>query len=95
MDVMIRIRHVFATSATTNAQNAQTVIHIHRNPMTIISSTGQGIPGVTLSCQVCHAQPYRNCNGCHVGGDMLTGSSYCAFEIGRNYLKSNERYKEI
>ena len=26
---------------------------------------------------------------------MLTGSSYCAFEIGRNYLKDNERYKEF
>ena len=52
-----------------------------------------GDSGVTLSCQVCHSQPYRNCNGCHVGGDGITGSSYLTFEIGRNYLKTNERYK--
>ena len=48
----------------------------------------------SLSCQVCHSQPYRNCNGCHVGGDQITGSSYLTFEIGRNYLKENTRYKK-
>ncbi len=58
------------------------------------TSHWSGDSGVTLSCQVCHSQAYRNCNGCHVGGAKLTGSSYCSFEIGRNYLKDNERYKD-
>ena len=53
-----------------------------------------GTSGVTLSCQVCHSQNYKNCNGCHVGGDGITGSSYLTFEIGRNYLKGNARYQD-
>ena len=53
-----------------------------------------GNSGITLSCQVCHAQAYKNCNGCHVGGDGITGSSYITFEIGRNYLKDNSRYED-
>ncbi|RMH72614.1 MAG: hypothetical protein D6675_04265 [Gemmatimonadetes bacterium] len=44
--------------------------------------------GNKLQCQVCHSQSYKNCNGCHVGGDGITGSSYLTFEIGRNYMKS-------
>jgi hypothetical protein len=52
-----------------------------------------GNAGVTLSCQVCHSQQYKNCNGCHVAEGRITGSSYLSFEIGRNYLKDNERYK--
>jgi len=52
-----------------------------------------GDAGVTLSCQVCHAQDYKNCNGCHAG-EGITGSSYLTFEIGQNYLKANERYKD-
>ena len=52
-----------------------------------------GDAGVTLSCQVCHAQTYKNCNGCHAG-EGITGSSYLTFEIGRNYLKDNERYRD-
>jgi len=54
----------------------------------------KGDSGVTLTCQVCHSQPYKNCNGCHVAGSGITGSSYLTFEIGKNYLKStNDRYK--
>jgi thiosulfate/3-mercaptopyruvate sulfurtransferase len=53
-----------------------------------------GSSGVTLSCQVCHSQPYKNCNGCHVGGDGITGSSYLTFEIGQNYLRDNARYED-
>ncbi len=45
----------------------------------------ENAPG--LSCQVCHSQPYKNCNGCHVGKG-ITGESYMQFKIGRNYLKS-------
>lgn len=52
-----------------------------------------GESGVTLACQVCHSQTYKNCNGCHVGGEGITGSSYLTFEIGRNYLKDNSRYE--
>lgn len=37
-----------------------------------------------LSCQVCHSQPYKNCNGCHTGGAGITGSSYIKFKIGKN-----------
>lgn len=54
----------------------------------------EGKSDVSLSCQVCHSQPYKNCNGCHAGGDSITGSSYITFEIGRNYLKENTRYKK-
>lgn len=53
-----------------------------------------GTAGVALSCHVCHAQTYKNCNGCHAGGDGITGNSYLAFEIGRNYLTDNDRYSE-
>ncbi len=53
-----------------------------------------GDSGVTLSCQVCHSQAYKNCNGCHVAGGGITGSSYLSFEIGRNYLKDNARYND-
>jgi len=55
----------------------------------------RGDSGVTLTCQVCHSQSYKNCNGCHVAGGGITGSSYLSFEIGRNYLKeTNDRYKD-
>lgn len=54
-----------------------------------------GDAGVTLSCQVCHSQPYKNCNGCHAKGTAeeggITGSSYLLTKIGRNPLKSEER----
>jgi thiosulfate/3-mercaptopyruvate sulfurtransferase len=35
-----------------------------------------------MSCQVCHSQTYKGCNGCHVG-EGITGSSYPIFKIGR------------
>jgi len=54
----------------------------------------EGISRVKLTCQVCHSQPYKNCNGCHVGGSGITGSSYLSFEIGKNYLKNTDRYGE-
>jgi len=38
----------------------------------------------TLSCQVCHSQPYKNCNGCHTGGSGISGSSYFKFKIAKN-----------
>jgi len=44
-----------------------------------------------LSCQVCHSQPYKNCNACHTGGEGITGSSYFTFKIAKNYLKSPDR----
>jgi len=44
-----------------------------------------------LSCQVCHSQPYKNCNACHTGGDGITGSSYITLKIGKNYIKSAHR----
>lgn len=37
-----------------------------------------------LSCQVCHSQPYKNCNGCHTGGAGITGPSYFKFKIAKN-----------
>jgi thiosulfate/3-mercaptopyruvate sulfurtransferase len=52
-----------------------------------------GNSGVTLACQVCHAQTYKNCNGCHAGKG-ITGSSYLTFEIGKNYLNQNKRYQD-
>lgn len=37
-----------------------------------------------LACQVCHSQPYKNCNSCHTGGAGITGSSYITFKIAKN-----------
>jgi len=36
-----------------------------------------------FSCQVCHSQSYKSCNGCHAG-QGITGSSYPTFKIGYN-----------
>lgn len=47
--------------------------------------------GRELACQVCHSQPYKNCNSCHVGSwqDGSEGySEYTEFRIGRNYNES-------
>ena len=49
----------------------------------------------SLSCQVCHAQPYKNCNGCHTGGAGITGSSYMAFKIAKNPIPSERRPYKI
>jgi hypothetical protein len=38
----------------------------------------------SLSCHVCHSQPYKNCDGCHTGGSGITGSSYFKFKIAKN-----------
>ena len=49
------------------------------------------------SCQVCHAQPYKNCSSCHVGKDKngltfyKTKASWLDFKIGLNPLKSEKR----
>lgn len=47
--------------------------------------------GSKLACQVCHSQPYKNCNGCHVDGVGITGKSYPSFKIGKNFIKSADR----
>ncbi|MBN2008711.1 hypothetical protein JW960_05155 [candidate division KSB1 bacterium] len=38
----------------------------------------------SLSCHVCHSQPYKSCNGCHTGGAGITGNSYFKFKIAKN-----------
>lgn len=44
----------------------------------------------TVSCQVCHAQPYNNCTACHTGGawksdpDYLEQNPEAGFRIGLN-----------
>ena len=48
-----------------------------------------------LSCQVCHSQPYKNCNSCHTGGAGITGSSYLALKIAKNPLASASRPYKI
>ncbi len=48
-----------------------------------------------LACQVCHSQSYKNCNGCHTGGQGITGSSYMAFKIGKNPEITENRPYEI
>ena len=54
--------------------------------------------GNNLSCQVCHAVAYNNCEGCHVTTNAQTGvisatlqGSKLGFLIGRNPLQSYER----
>lgn len=39
-----------------------------------------------VTCQVCHAQPYNNCSGCHVkdGGGYELAKTWYEFKIGRN-----------
>jgi len=44
-----------------------------------------------LACQVCHAQDYVNCNGCHTGASENPERIYRDFKIARNYLKSSTR----
>lgn len=50
-----------------------------------------------LSCQVCHAEPYKNCYGCHFGMDTLgfryfrLDKSTLEVKIGRNSRVSEER----
>jgi len=50
-----------------------------------------------VSCQVCHAMPYKNCYSCHVAKDILdlpyfrTESTEMGFKIGFNPLQSDER----
>ena len=50
-----------------------------------------------LSCQVCHALPYKNCYTCHVGKDIFdlpyfkTDPSEMGFKIGLNPLQSEDR----
>ena len=49
-----------------------------------------------LSCQVCHAQPYKNCNSCHTGGAGITGNSYLELKIAKNPLPPTVRsYKYV
>ncbi len=48
-----------------------------------------------LACQVCHSQPYKNCNGCHTGGAGITGSSYIDFKIAKNPKQSDRRPYKI
>lgn len=51
----------------------------------------------SLQCQVCHAQSYNNCYGCHVGKDKKglpyykTDKSEFNFKIGRNPDKTKDR----
>jgi len=49
----------------------------------------------TLACQVCHSQPYKNCNSCHTGGAGITGSSYLAFKIAKNPIPLLRRYQVV
>lgn len=57
----------------------------------------RGTSQTLLQCQVCHAQPYNNCYGCHVGKDQKglsyfkTDRSVFDFKIGRNPFKSADR----
>ncbi len=50
-----------------------------------------------LQCQVCHSQPYNNCESCHVAKDdkglgyFTTERSWFTFKIGENHLKSEKR----
>ena len=47
----------------------------------------KGSAGKTVSCYVCHSQPYKNCYGCHTGSGLERPSNI-AFKIGKNYNKS-------
>lgn len=50
-----------------------------------------------VSCQVCHAMPYKNCTSCHFGRDkqglkyFKTEASTMDFKIGLNPLQSQRR----
>ncbi len=48
-----------------------------------------------LSCSVCHSQPYRNCNSCHVGGEGITGEPYFKFKIGKNSNPQDRSYQWV
>lgn len=50
-----------------------------------------------VSCQVCHAMPYKNCSSCHFGRDkqglkfFKTKAATLEFKIGLNPLQSQKR----
>jgi thiosulfate/3-mercaptopyruvate sulfurtransferase len=48
-----------------------------------------------LSCSICHSQPYRNCNGCHVGGAGITGTPYFVLKIGKNSNPEDRLYEWV
>jgi len=48
-----------------------------------------------LSCQVCHAQDYKSCNKCHVGGAGIAEPSYITFKIGRNPIPGEREYDYV
>lgn len=48
-----------------------------------------------LSCQVCHAQDYKNCNKCHVGGTGIREPSYLSFKIGKNPIPGEREYEYV
>jgi hypothetical protein len=54
-----------------------------------------------LSCQVCHAMPYKNCYACHVAKDKQglnyyqTKGSMLDFKIGLNPLQSEKRPEQF
>ena len=56
---------------------------------------GSGAP--LLQCQICHSQPYNNCNGCHVKKSdegscyFELDKSWFDFKIGKNPLKDVTR----
>ena len=55
----------------------------------------------SVSCQVCHSMPYKNCYSCHVGKDdnglnyFKTEPSVMGFKIGLNPLKSADRPEDF
>lgn len=88
-----------------SAGKAQDRYHLEQRPQCIDchSSISNGpIPEHVIhknvSCYVCHAAPYQNCNSCHIGTDE-DGISYSQssaptqdFKIGLNPDKNGERY---
>jgi len=47
-----------------------------------------------LSCQVCHAQDYQNCDSCHLP-DGLAGEAYRSFKIGKNPISDDREYEYV
>jgi thiosulfate/3-mercaptopyruvate sulfurtransferase len=80
-------------------ENGPKCIQCHQNIYDETSKNAKqhGLHKDRVSCQVCHAMPYKNCTSCHVGKDKLgfnffkTKESFLDFKIGLNSLKSEKR----
>ena len=80
---------------------ACTDCHTDKDPA-VARDVNHSVHGDSLSCQVCHAQPYNNCFECHLdpkedgSGYVSSSESKLSFRVGYNPEPTEERpYKYV